>query len=139
MCRRRRIADRADDLALGHGDARGDSRRDRVEVAEEHHVVTEATAFTDGVAREHRRTEERTGVEDLGGALLVLEGDHRDGRALLLREIHRAVADVREATPRGAAFRRVCRDRTRTPRSARRPGQAGSDSGRRRSRRGARA
>src|SRR6185312_237845 len=62
------------------------------------HVVAELPAFAQRVARDDRGSEERSHVDDLGVSVLMLEGEHRDRRALRLREIDSPVADVAQAS-----------------------------------------
>jgi hypothetical protein len=71
-----------------------ESRSWRIEMCEEHDVVTQDTPLANRVARDDRRTEERPDVDDFGLLLLMIERHQDDRRASRGREIDPAVADV---------------------------------------------
>src|SRR6185295_15034501 len=88
-----------DDVARANGATLREPWRDRVEVTEEEQILAQAAAFFERVTRHDRVAEERARVNDLRVALLVIERDHRHGRAARLRDVEASVPDGLERPP----------------------------------------
>ena len=86
-----------DDVALAEEGARADSGRRRLHVSEEHQIVPQAARLAHGVAGHYGDSEEGSDVDDLGGALLVLQRNEADGGPSRFDQVDGSMANLPEA------------------------------------------
>lgn len=91
--RRAAVADEPQHVALFERAPRRDPRCRRLEVTKKDHVVAQPAPLAHGAPRDHCVPKERSGIDDLGVAHLVLERDRFDRRAARLGEVDATVTD----------------------------------------------